>query len=123
MVCLSFVGCSDDEKRLEGKWQLRYYEFPDGNIQKVDSVFYNFQKGTFSAICLTADNEYETFFGNYSLHSDKISIILLDGYTENKYYERYLGWPDERCLFEVIELSSDKMCLQNGDTLCLFRKY
>ena len=34
------------------KWQLRQYQYADGTSEKVDSVFYNFQKGSFSAICL-----------------------------------------------------------------------
>ena len=61
LLCsLLLIGCGDDEHRLEGKWQLRQYEYPDGEIQKVDSVFFNFQKGSFSVICLTEDATYET---------------------------------------------------------------
>lgn len=40
---------------LAGKWQLRQYQYADGTSEKVDSVFYNFQKGSFSAICLLKD--------------------------------------------------------------------
>ena len=55
VLCLSLLfsvatACSDDEDKLTNKWQLRRYEFPDGTTQTVDSVFYNFQKGSFSAI-------------------------------------------------------------------------
>ena len=76
-LLLSIVAsCSDDEDKLTGKWQLRRYELPDGTVQKEDSVFYNFQKGSFSAICLLEDKTYHTFFGLYSLQDDKIYIIL-----------------------------------------------
>ena len=52
VLCLSLLfsvatACSDDEDKLTNKWQLRRYEFPDGTTQAVDSVFYNFQKGSF----------------------------------------------------------------------------
>ena len=55
VLCLSLLfsvatACSDDEDKLTNKWQLRRYEFPDGTTQTVDSVFYNFQKGSFSAM-------------------------------------------------------------------------
>lgn len=68
VLCLSLLfsvatACSDDEDKLTNKWQLRRYEFPDGTTQTVDSVFYNFQKGSFSAICLLADGNYQTFLG------------------------------------------------------------
>ncbi|MDE8698285.1 hypothetical protein PZH42_30585, partial [Bacteroides cellulosilyticus] len=46
-------------------------------FERQDSIFYNFQKGSFSAICLLKNGSYQTFFGNYSLKGDKISIILL----------------------------------------------
>ena len=90
VLCLSLLfsvatACSDDEDKLTNKWQLRRYEFPDGTTQTVDSVFYNFQKGSFSAICLLADGNYQTFFGNYSLQDDKISIILLPEYGGPEY--------------------------------------
>ena len=79
VLCLSLLfsvatACSDDEDKLTNKWQLRRYEFPDGTTQTVDSVFYNFQKGSFSAICLLADGYYLSFFGNYSLQDDKIAM-------------------------------------------------
>lgn len=46
---------------LAGKWQLRQYQYADGTSEKVDSVFYNFQKGSFSAICLLKDGGLTTF--------------------------------------------------------------
>ena len=105
VLCLSLLfsvatACSDDEDKLTNKWQLRRYEFPDGTTQTVDSVFYNFQKGSFSAICLLADGNYQTFFGNYSLQDDKISII-----------------------FHVDELSSSSLRLNYEGIVSVFRKY
>ena len=80
LILLALLGCTDDEKRIEGKWQLKYYELPTNEIQKVDSVFYNFQKGTFSAVCISKDGTYDTFFGRDTLNSDKVSINLRNGY-------------------------------------------
>ena len=122
LILLALLGCTDDEKRIEGKWQLKYYELPTNEIQKVDSVFYNFQKGTFSAICISKDGTYDTFFGRYTLNSDKISINLLDGYAGNV-YEKYLNWPDGLRVYAIDELTSSVLHLSFKDTLSVFRKY
>ena len=117
------MACSsDDADKLTAKWQLRYYENTDGSVQKVDSIFYNFQKGSFSAICLQPDGTYYSFFGNYSLQDDKISIILLPEY-EGILYDRYMGWMDHQRAFHIDELSSSVLRLRFEDTVSVFRKY
>ena len=127
VLCLSLLfsvatACSDDEDKLTNKWQLRRYEFPDGTTQTVDSVFYNFQKGSFSAICLLADGNYQTFFGNYSLQDDKISIILLPEYGGPE-YDKYIGWEENKRIFRVDELSSSSLRLNYEGIVSVFRKY
>ena len=128
VLCLSLLfsvatACSDDEDKLTNKWQLRRYEFPDGTTQTVDSVFYNFQKGSFSAICLLADGNYQTFFGNYSLQDDKISIILLPESVEYENYAFYMGWENGERTFTIEELSSSSLRLEHEGVRSIFRKY
>lgn len=127
VLCLPLLitllaACSDDEDKLTAKWQLRRYEFPDGTVQTVDSVFYNFQKGSFSAICLSQDGNYHTFFGNYSLPDDKISIILLPEYT-GELYDKYMGWVNYERIFSIEELSSSVLRLNYEGIIYVFRKY
>ncbi len=121
-LMLSMVACSDEDSQITGKWQLRQYEYPNGDVQKVDSVFYNFQKGTFSAICINNSGGYDTFFGRYALLSDKISINLLDGY-EGETFEKYLNWEDGVRVFTIINLTSKQLLLGYNDSLSVFRKY
>ena len=122
-LLLSIVAsCSDDEAKLTGKWQLRRYELPDGTVQKEDSVFYNFQKGSFSAICLLEDKTYHTFFGLYSLQDDKIYIILRP--EENiDLCKQYLQWDELGRTFQLEELSSSTLRLRSEDIVSVFRKY
>lgn len=122
-LLLSVVAfCSDDEDKLTGKWQLRQYELPDGTVQKEDSVFYNFQKGSFSAICLLEDKTYHTFFGLYSLQDDKIYIILRP--EENiDLCKQYLQWDELGRTFQIEELSSSTLQLRSEDIVSVFRKY
>jgi len=127
LLCLPLLlsvvaSCSDDEDKLTGKWQLRQYELPDGTVQKEDSVFYNFQKGSFSAICLLEDKTYHTFFGLYSLQDDKIYIILRP--EENiDLCKQYLQWDELGRTFQLEELSSSTLRLRSEDIVSVFRKY
>lgn len=127
LLCLPLLlsvvaSCSDEEDKLTTKWQLRRYEYPDGSVQKVDSVFYNFQKGSFSAICLLEDKTYHTFFGLYSLQDDKIYIILRP--EENiDLCKQYLQWDELGRTFQIEELSSSTLQLRSEDIVSVFRKY
>ena len=127
LLCLPLLlsvvaSCSDDEDKLTGKWQLSRYELPDGTVQKEDSVFYNFQKGSFSAICLLEDKTYHTFFGLYSLQDDKIYIILRP--EENiDLCKQYLQWDELGRTFQLEELSSSTLRLRSEDIVSVFRKY
>lgn len=84
LIVLVLAACSNVDGDLDDKWQLRQYQYADGSIERQDSIFYNFQKGSFSAICLLKNGSYQTFFGNYSLKGDKISIILLPQSRKSK---------------------------------------
>ena len=127
LLCLPLLlsvvaSCSDDEDKLTGKWQLRQYELPDGTVQKEDRVFYTFQKGSFSAICLLEDKTYHTFFGLYSLQDDKIYIILRP--EENiDLCKQYLQWDELGRTFQIEELSSSTLQLRSEDIISVFRKY
>ena len=127
LLCLPLLlsvvaSCSDFEDKLTGKWHLRRYELPDGTVQKEDSVFYNFQKGSFSAICLLEDKTYHTFFGLYSLQDDKIYIILRP--EENiDLCKQYLQWDELGRTFQLEELSSSTLRLRSEDIVSVFRKY
>ena len=116
LLCLPLLlsvvaSCSDDEDKLTGKWQLRRYELPDGTVQKEDSVFYNFQKGSFSAICLLEDKT-----------DDKIYIILRP--EENiDLCKQYLQWDELGRTFQLEELSSSTLRLRSEDIVSVFRKY
>ena len=47
LVACTLTACMNGGGDLAGKWQLRQYQYADGTSEKVDSVFYNFQKGKF----------------------------------------------------------------------------
>ncbi len=123
LVMLVLAACSNVDGGLDAKWQLRQYQYADGSMKRQDSIFYNFQKGSFSAICLLKNGSYQTFFGNYSLKGDKISIILLPESMDDENYAFYIGWENGERTFTMEELTSSSLCLECGGTRYLFRKY
>ena len=123
LVMLVLAACSNVDGDLDAKWQLRQYQYADGSMKRQDSIFYNFQKGSFTAICLLKNGSYQTFFGNYSLKGDKISIILLPESMDDENYAFYIGWENGERTFTMEELTSSSLCLECGGTRYLFRKY
>lgn len=117
-------ACSkDDSSKIEYKWQLQRYEFANGTSQQVDSVYYNLQGGSFSAICMLGLDNYESFFGNYTLQDGKLSIVLLPEYEGRATYRKYFAWENYTRSFEIAELTSSTMRLKYGDVIYVFRKY
>ncbi|MBO4986054.1 MAG: lipocalin-like domain-containing protein [Bacteroides sp.] len=122
MACL-LTSCINSEDDLHGKWQLKYDETGTTHAQHADSLFYNFQKGSFSQLCLLKDGTYETFFGNYALKDAEISIILLPESLEHWIYSDYVGWEEGVRTFKIVELSSDVLRLQYEGKEMGFRRY
>lgn len=116
-------SCSGEESRLENKWQLRRYEKADGAVQGEDSVFYNFMKESFSAICILSDGSYTTIFGNYSFNGNELIITVLPESASGPVYERYLNWENGSRIFHVDELSSTVLQLNFNGEKSIFRKY
>ena len=120
---LVLAACSNVDGDLDNKWQLRQYQYADGSIKRQDSIFYNFQKGSFSAICLLKNGSYQTFFGYYSLKGDKISIILLPQSMEDENYSFYMGWENGERTFTMEELTSSSLHLEYEGVRYIFRRY
>ena len=123
LIVLVLAACSNVDGDLDDKWQLRQYQYADGSIERQDSIFYNFQKGSFSAICLLKNGSYQTFFGNYSLKGDKISIILLPQSMEDENYSFYMGWENGERTFTMKDLTSSSLHLEYEGVRYIFRRY
>ena len=123
LIVLVLAAYSNVDGDLDDKWQLRQYQYADGSIERQDSIFYNFQKGSFSAICLLKNGSYQTFFGNYSLKGDKISIILLPQSMEDENYSFYMGWENGERTFTMEELTSSSLHLEYEGVRYIFRRY
>ncbi|MDR0989414.1 MAG: lipocalin-like domain-containing protein [Prevotellaceae bacterium] len=122
ITLLMLTACSKSAD-LEQKWQLRQYVYANGETAREDSLFYNFQKGSFSAICLLPTGSYHTFFGNYTHTNDELSIVLLPESSSDENYSRYIGWENAARTFRIETLSETSLQLAAGGTHYLFRSY
>ena len=123
LIVLVLAACSNVDGVLDVKWHLWQFQYADGSNERQDSIFYNFQKGSFSAICLLKNGSYQTFFGNYSLKGDKISIILLPQSMEDENYSFYMGWENGERTFTMEELTSSSLHLEYEGVRYIFRRY
>ena len=114
LIVLVLAACSNVDGDLDDKWQLRQYQYADGSIERQDSI---------SAICLLKNGSYQTFFGNYSLKGDKISIILLPQSMEDENYSFYMGWENGERTFTMEELTSSSLHLEYEGVRYIFRRY
>jgi hypothetical protein len=123
LVLLIVASCTDDKFLLTNKWQLREYRYSDGTTQKVDSVFYNFQKGSFMATCIDENAKKHIFYGTYFLDKDELSIKLFEESVNDYYYNKFFGWSETERSFQVEEISPSAMRLNYEGVVSVFRKY
>ncbi len=127
ILLLPLYMCSNEESRLEQKWQMRQIIRTDGNIQVMDSLFYNFMDGTFSSIGVLPSGGYESCNGTYTLSGDELSIRIIPQDTMklkgNPF--RYMQWedPSQSKQFRISLLNSSSLRLVSGEYTFVFRKY
>ena len=125
MTLLSSVSCTNgDDSPWLGRWQLREYQYPDGSVQKIDSVFYGFQKGSFIAVYMGTDGDYRSMHGYYDEPAeDSLTIHLWSPNVNDATYRKWFGWENQMRSFRVLDLSSKSMKLDYKDTVYVFRFY
>lgn len=127
ILLLPLFMCSNEESRLEQKWQMRQIIRTDGNIQVMDSLFYNFMNGTFSSIGVLPSGGYESCNGTYTLSGDELSIRIIPQDTmklkENPFLYMQWGDPSQAKQFRISLLNSSSLRLVSGECTFVFRKY
>ena len=124
LVLLCCVSCTKGgDSPWLGRWQLREYQYPNGTTQKVDSVFYGFQKGSFLAVYMDAGGAYQSMYGYYDEGNDSLTIHLWEPDLNSAAYQKWFGWEDESRSFRVLSLTSKSLKLDYKDTIYVFRSY
>lgn len=124
LLLLCCVSCTNGgDSPWTGRWQLREYRYPDGTVQRVDSVFYGFQKGSFITFYMNERGGYRSMYGYYEEGNDTLTIHLWEPDVNDGAYWKWFGWENGMRSFRVLNLSSKSMRLNYKDTVYVFRSY
>lgn len=122
-----FSSCNKDEDdKLEGKWQLRQVE-TEGQIVKVDTVFYNFQTSLFMfQIARPSSNGMRHRYGFKDLEGENTLVLELDESDPNNPLSNFLphtDWDSAKEVFTIEKLTGSQLILNRNNKRYIFRKF
>lgn len=130
MVCslLLMTSCSKDaEDKLLGKWQLKEVIDPNGDMQKVDTVWYNFQTSVFMYQIYDPsreDYDYRKSYGyNRVEEENRLWIQLIGDPQPVEEFLKYTDWPSYQRTFIIEKLTGKELVLSSDNKQYIFRKF
>lgn len=140
-VLLLFSCGKGVERDLRSKWKFeKYIITEDGNVreERVDSVFFNFMKGSTSLIFLLNDASYFSIYGDYEIVDEEFVWMRYRTPDEELYgteaendslFYKYFRWGGELDrnkrteTFRIRKLTSKNLELEKKDTVMILTKY
>lgn len=126
---LFFVSCEDQWKdyakdSFAGKWQLRETLDTKNRRMRIDTVFYNFDKGVLKLQALSLDGKMrDARFGIYSFTNDSIFLEIKKPYVNMDYLRSYYGWTSTKKRLKIEKESHSEFVLSDVDKTYYFRKF
>ena len=125
-LCLAatLVACDKVEHTLDGKWQLETVE-ADGEIQVVDTVWYNFQTSLFQyQIYDRASDTYQVCYG-YKVMNDEhsLDLELTFDYEGVRDFLPLTDWDSAKRHFEIESLTGKELRLSGDGKRYHFSKF
>ncbi len=122
---LIFCSCEDDmQHKINGQWQLKTIEYNNGTTEKVDTIFYAFQKeAVFSFTLLENPNSTAISYGYLDFPSDNEIMITID---QNQMFPNFLEisrWESYEQIFQVDNVSSDQLVISDKEKKYIFNKH
>jgi hypothetical protein len=121
-ICLTgLTACSKDtDDKLDGKWQMQQIE-ANGNVQKVDTIFYNFQTSLFQYQIYDArNNTYPKRNGFKTVQGD--NELLLELETSNDFLKQ-TDWTSKNRVFTIEKVTGKELILTGDGKRYTFRKF
>lgn len=125
VALLFFASCSSDiGDRLEGKWQIQEIE-ADGRVQKVDTIYYNFQTSLFMyQIYRPSSDSYGHCYGFKMMETkNQVLLELTDYGTIAKQFLAQTDWESTSRRFVVEEVTGKRLVLTDGGKRYTFRRF
>ncbi|MDR0750312.1 MAG: lipocalin-like domain-containing protein [Tannerellaceae bacterium] len=122
-ICLAgLAACSKDmDDKLEGKWQMQQTE-ANGNVQKTDTVFYNFQTSLFQYQLY--DARTDTYPGRYGFKTIKGDNELFLQLETGDDFLKQTDWTSKERTFTIEKVTGRELILTGEDgKRYTFRKF
>lgn len=124
------AACVDGNlPNVNGMWQLKTIQDENGNTQKVDTVFFSFQRqAIFSCTILNGDTTIfpdptAIVYGYIDFPVKDKLHIQLDKMYEGQYYRELLLWEGMQTEFDIVRLSSKELILRQEERRYNFVKF
>lgn len=126
-VCLALagvlLGCSDEDHKLEGKWQMQRMEV-NGEVLPVDTVYYNFQNSLFMyQIANSINSNMQAYGYKQTDDGDKLALEIDVNQIDMAYFYEKSGWTEPLRVFTIDKLSGSKLILSDNGRKYYFRKF
>jgi hypothetical protein len=121
-ICLAgLVACSKDmDDKLDGKWQIQQIE-ANGNVQKIDTIFYNFQTSLFLyQIYDVRTNGYPGRYGFKTMKGDNELLLQLE--TSDDFLKQ-TDWTSKERTFTIEKVTGKELILTGEGKRYTFRKF
>lgn len=122
---LSLIACGDSlERQLEGKWQLKTVE-QNGQIETVDTVWYNFQNSLFEyQVYVPAIDSVRNMYGYKTLVGDQhLELELVSYFITIKDFLPLTDWSSPKRTFQIEESTGSRLTLSGEGKTYTFKKY
>ena len=122
---LSLIACGDSlERQLEGKWQLKTVE-QNGQIETVDTVWYNFQNSLFEyQVYVPAIDSVRNMYGYKTLVDDQhLELELVSYFITIKDFLPITDWSAPKRIFQIEESTGSRLTLSSEGKTYIFKKY
>jgi hypothetical protein len=120
-ICLlAFTACSNDiTDKLDGKWQMRQVE-TGGNVQQVDTVFYNFQTSLFQyQIYNPRTDGYSVRYGFKTVTDGELFLEL----ETSDDFLKQTDWDSAARAFTIEKITGKELILTGEGKRYTFRKF
>lgn len=124
LACICFfVSCSDEDYKLEGKWQMQQVE-GTGVVMPVDTVYYNFQNNLFMYQIANGEAADYVAYGYKTVEEKDQLVLEIDTQqTDMELFFSKSDWPEATRIFKIDKLTRSKLILQDNGKTYIFRKF
>ena len=122
---LACGGCDKSlEQKLEGKWQLKEVKRQEGQVERVDTVWYNFQTSLFEyQLYVPALDSMRNLYGYKTLlGADSLELELISYFNTTQNFLPLTDWSAPKRLFRIVEQRGDRLVLESDGKEYHFKK-